>query len=75
VVDLFGGSGSTLMAAEQMNRKACLMELDPKYASVIVRRYYQYFVEYKNSSANVDDEIYVIRQGKRINYSEIAVQI
>jgi hypothetical protein len=37
--------------------------------------YYQYFVEYKNSSANVDDEIYVIRQGKRINYSEIAVQI
>ena len=33
VVDLFGGSGSTLMAAEQLNRTACLMEIDPIYAS------------------------------------------
>jgi DNA modification methylase len=39
VLDLFGGSGSTLMAAEQTGRKAFLMELDPLYADVIVERY------------------------------------
>jgi len=39
VLDLFGGSGSTLIAAEQMGRKAFLMELDPLYADVIVQRY------------------------------------
>jgi DNA modification methylase len=38
VADLFGGSGSTLIACERRNRKARLMELDPKYANVIVRR-------------------------------------
>ena len=74
-LDLFGGSGSTLMACEQTDRICRTMELDPKYATAIVMRFYQYFVEYKNSSANVDDEIYVIRHGKRINYSEIAVHI
>ena len=39
VLDLFGGSGSTMMAAEQLNRIDYLMELDPKYTSAIVRRY------------------------------------
>ena len=39
VLDLFGGSGSTLMAADQVNRIGYAMELDPKYASAIVRRY------------------------------------
>jgi DNA modification methylase len=39
VLDLFGGSGSTLMAAEQTGRKAFLMELDPLYADVIVQRF------------------------------------
>ena len=39
ILDLFGGSGSTLIAAEQLNRKAFLMEYDPKYADVIVKRY------------------------------------
>jgi DNA modification methylase len=42
VVDLFGGSGSTLIACERRARKARLMELDPKYAHVIVRRYQEY---------------------------------
>jgi DNA modification methylase len=42
VLDLFGGSGSTLMAAEQTGRKAFLMELDPLYADVIVTRYEQF---------------------------------
>jgi site-specific DNA-methyltransferase (adenine-specific) len=38
VLDLFGGSGSTMVAAQQLNRKAILMELDPKYCQVIVDR-------------------------------------
>jgi 16S rRNA G966 N2-methylase RsmD len=42
VLDLFGGSGSTLIACERRNRKARLMELDPKYADVIVQRWEAY---------------------------------
>jgi DNA modification methylase len=37
-MDLFGGSGSTLVACEQTGRKAFLMELDPLYCDVIVAR-------------------------------------
>jgi hypothetical protein len=40
--DLFGGSGSTLIACEQTGRNAYLMELDPLYADVIVQRWEQY---------------------------------
>lgn len=39
VVDLFGGSGSTLIACEETGRQARLMELDPKYCDVIVKRW------------------------------------
>lgn len=39
VLDLFGGSGSTLMAAENTGRKCYTMELDPKYADVIITRW------------------------------------
>lgn len=39
VLDLFGGSGTTLIACEKLNRKARLMELDPRYVDVIRRRY------------------------------------
>ena len=39
VLDLFGGSGSTLIGAEQTGRKAYLMELDPKYCDVIIKRW------------------------------------
>jgi len=39
VMDLFGGSGSTLIAAEKTNRNAYLMEIDPHYCDVIVQRY------------------------------------
>jgi DNA modification methylase len=42
VLDLFGGSGSTLIAAQQTGRRAFLMELDPLYCDVIVRRYEQF---------------------------------
>jgi len=40
--NLFGGSGSTLIACERRNRKARLMEIDSKYADCIVRRYQDY---------------------------------
>lgn len=39
VLDLFGGSGSTLVACEQLNRKCYTMELDPKYCDVIINRW------------------------------------
>lgn len=39
VLDLFGGSGSTLIACEQLNRKCYMMELDERYVSVIIERY------------------------------------
>jgi DNA modification methylase len=42
VVDLFGGSGSTLIACEQLNRICYMMELDPKYCDVIRKRYYKF---------------------------------
>ncbi len=39
VLDLFGGSGTTMVAAEQNGRNAYLMEFDPRYADVIIRRW------------------------------------
>lgn len=65
ILDLFGGSGSTMIAAEQLNRVAYLMELDPKYASVIIRRY--------AATAGKTDDIYVIRNGQKLRCDEIYV--
>ena len=42
VLDLFGGSGSTMIACEKLGRKARLMELDPKYCDVIVKRWEEF---------------------------------
>jgi DNA modification methylase len=42
VLDLFAGSGSTLVAAEQTGRRALLMEIDPWYCDVIVTRWEQF---------------------------------
>ena len=42
VLDLFGGSGSTLIACEQLNRSAYLMELEPKWVDVIIARWEQF---------------------------------
>jgi site-specific DNA-methyltransferase (adenine-specific) len=39
IIDLFGGSGSTLIACEQLNRKCYMMELEPKYIDVIIARW------------------------------------
>lgn len=65
VLDLFGGSGTTLMASEQLNRISYLMELDPKYASAIVRRY----AALKQGT----DDIFVIRAGQELACTEVYV--
>ena len=63
VLDLFGGSGSTLMACEQTNRICYTQELDPKYASAIIRRYV--------SAVGSSDDVYVFRNGIKYPCSEI----
>ena len=42
VLDLFAGSGSTLIACEQLGRRCYAVELDPRYCDVIRRRYQDY---------------------------------
>ena len=42
VLDLFGGSGSTLIACEQLDRTCYMMELDPHYVDVIIARWEQF---------------------------------
>lgn len=67
VLDTFGGSGSTLMACEQTNRICYTMELDPKYASVILRRYVE--------DGGNPDEIYVERNGQKLMFSDLVKQV
>ena len=67
VIDTFGGSGSTLMACEQMNRICYTMELDEKYASVILRRYVE--------DTGDADGVYVIRDGQQIPYCELVKEV
>lgn len=67
VIDTFGGSGSTLMTCEQTNRICYTMELDEKYASVILRRY----VEDTGDAENV----FVIRNGEKIAYSDLVREV
>jgi site-specific DNA-methyltransferase (adenine-specific) len=67
VLDTFGGSGSTLMACEQMNRICYMMELDEKYASVILRRYVD--------NTGDADNVYVIRDGVKFTYAELAKEV
>ena len=62
VVNLFGGSGSTLIACEQLNRKCYMAELDPHYCDVILQRY----INFKGSDADV----FLLKDGKKIPYSE-----
>lgn len=42
VLDMFGGSGSTMIACESLGRKSCLVELDPHYCDVIIRRWQEF---------------------------------
>lgn len=64
VLDLFGGSGSTMIASDILNRINYSMELDEKYVDVIVKRYI-------NHKQNNGEDVYLLRDGNKIPYSEI----
>lgn len=66
VLDTFGGSGSTLMACEKTNRICRTMELDPKYASVILRRYVE---------DTSDQCVFVERNGQRFEYKDLVKEV
>ena len=63
VLDLFGGSGTTLITAEKLNRIGYLMELDQKYASAVVRRY--------AAAKQSTDDILVERGGQTLHISDV----
>ena len=63
VLDPFGGSGSTLISCEQMNRVCYTVELDEKYCDVIIRRYI--------SIVGSSDGVHVIRNGIEMPYSQV----
>lgn len=63
VLDSFCGSGTTLIACEQMSRTARVLELDPKYCDVIIERY----INLVGSS----DEVAVERNGEMIKYADL----
>ena len=65
VLDPFGGSGSTLIACEQLGRICYTIELDEKYCDVIVKRY----IEQAGTTENVS----VIRDGKTIRFEDLEV--
>lgn len=62
VLDPFGGSGSTLIAADQLKRICYTVELDPKYADVIVNRYL--------AQVGSADQVFLVRDGQKIPYAE-----
>jgi len=68
VLDTFGGSGSTLIACEQLDRTCYMLELDEKYASVILRRY----AEFKQ---NGGDDITCERDGETLQYADLVKQV
>ena len=64
VLDLFGGSGSTLMACEQVGRKCCINELDPHYASVIIQRWVDF--------TGKEDQVFRINpDGTKTKYKDV----
>lgn len=66
VLDPFGGSGSTLIACEQLERTCRTIELDEKFCDVIVNR----FIEFVGTS----DQVYLLRNGQKIPYSQLGIQ-
>ncbi len=67
VIDTFGGSGSTLMACEITNRICYTMELDEKYASVILRRYVE--------NGGNPEGVYCIRNGEKVMYDDVVKKV
>ena len=68
ILDPFGGSGSTLIACEQTDRICYMLELDEKYASVILRRY----AELKQ---NAGEDIHCQREGQILRYADLVKEV
>ena len=68
VLDTFGGSGSTLIACEQSDRICNMLELDEKYASVILRRY-------AKLKQNGGKDITCERNGKTLRYADLVKEV
>jgi site-specific DNA-methyltransferase (adenine-specific) len=68
VLDVFLGSGTTLIAAEQTNRVCFGIELDPFYCQLIIDRY----INFKKNDGN---DVFLIRDNKKIRYSDIKADI
>ena len=67
VLDPFGGSGSTLIACEQTDRICCMIELDERYADVIVERFI--------SQMGGNDNVFLIRDGVKTAYADITKDV
>lgn len=64
VLDSFGGSGTSIIACEQMDRSCFACELDPKYADVIIQRYINLVGNY--------DAVFVERNGEKLAYGDVS---
>ena len=67
VLDLFGGSGSTLIAAEQAGRTCYTLEIDPVYVDVIANRFI--------AQVGSDKDVFLLRGSERLAYSQLAKHI
>ncbi|WP_207900700.1 DNA methyltransferase [Anaerospora hongkongensis] len=67
VLDLFGGSGSTLIAAEQTGRICYTSEIDPLYADVIVTRYI--------GQVGSDKGVFLLRDGEKKAHADVAREV
>ena len=63
-LDLFGGSGTTMIAAQQTGRVCFMMELDSKYCDVIVKRYVSQFGA---------DSVFLVTGSEKIPYAETQI--
>ena len=63
VLDMFGGSGSTLLASDQLGRICYSIELDEKFCDVIVKRYIE--------QVGKSDDVYVVRDNRKISYDDL----
>jgi len=64
ILDLFGGSGSTLIACEQLNRRCFVQEICPLFSQLIIDRYI-------NFKQNNGKDVFLLKDGKKIPYKEI----
>lgn len=67
ILDLFGGSGSTMIAAQQLGRKCYLNELDEKFVDVIVQRYINF--------VGHSDDVFLIRNGEKVAYKDLDMEV